>query len=517
MEIPSSIYLKLGVKYNIEISGECEHGGSFELWSGSCIFRAASHKFHTYIEFIPTASSRFEATGVKINMLDITDEYGLKIDIYSSQPSVPHSTSKKSNVRVIIKHHNRQPELIEPEVEVEPESVPESKPIKPIKPKRASASHKPSSKISIEYSSSVKSILRKKSSLPWVMMYCHDVDLLHRLSLFHKISTKFQTNVLHIIGPKDKKYTEATLQLKKDYPAIDVFNYVRQNIFMKDDIQGITEFSLESSTNQLLTALKTNRGIITQVAISNSLSKFSDKIRQEYGFCDYLSKHKPTIFFGCYNRSDFETIKAHKNKTYVMWGGTDVLMMENTDMLDFFRGRNVHHIAISQQIADRLNNNGIANVTQIHLRLLNYWDYPEPAVLGDAVYIYTALDPKRADQIYGSSIYKEVIRRLPDIKFIIAHGQYTKSQIIDVYHKCFIGLRLTKFDGNANTVQELGMLGINCVHNGEFPNSLGWSTVDDVVRLIQIERQKIGTIQQNVRDQMLSYLDTSYDWLFDFS
>ena len=35
----------------------------------------------------------------------------------------------------------------------------------------------------------------------------------------------------------------------------------------------------------------------------------------------------------------------------------------------------------------------------------------------------------------------------------------------DIYKKCFIGLRLTQYDGNANTVQEFESMNIPIIHN----------------------------------------------------
>ena len=40
----------------------------------------------------------------------------------------------------------------------------------------------------------------------------------------------------------------------------------------------------------------------------------------------------------------------------------------------------------------------------------------------------------------------------------------------EVYKKCFIGLRLTDHDGNANTVQELKAMNIPVIHNGDDDN-----------------------------------------------
>ena len=48
------------------------------------------------------------------------------------------------------------------------------------------------------------------------------------------------------------------------------------------------------------------------------------------------------------------------------------------------------------------------------------------------------------------------------------------AKMIDIYSKCFMGIRLCENDGNANTVQEMGLLGLPVLHNGLYPNSVPW-------------------------------------------
>ena len=53
----------------------------------------------------------------------------------------------------------------------------------------------------------------------------------------------------------------------------------------------------------------------------------------------------------------------------------------------------------------------------------------------------------------------------------------------NVYAKCFIVLRLTTLDGNANTVQECQVMNIPVVHN-QSDYGLKWVTKDDVIKHI---------------------------------
>ena len=86
------------------------------------------------------------------------------------------------------------------------------------------------------------------------------------------------------------------------------------------------------------------------------------------------------------------------------------------------------------------------------------------------------------------------------------------SQLVDVYKKCFIGLRLTKHDGLSNTVVELGLSGRRCVWNGGSPNAVRWSTVDSVVEAIKAEQLLVGVENVGLHDQMLEFLALPPGW-----
>ena len=53
-----------------------------------------------------------------------------------------------------------------------------------------------------------------------------------------------------------------------------------------------------------------------------------------------------------------------------------------------------------------------------------------------------------------------------------------------LYSRCFIGLRLTKHDGNANMVQEMEAMNIPVIHNSS-DYGLKWNSVDDIISHIK--------------------------------
>jgi hypothetical protein len=301
---------------------------------------------------------------------------------------------------------------------------------------------------------------------------------------------------------------------------------------------------------------------IDQIYVSRGLESFKEKFKNKYSLVDYHDRNKPVIFFGLYYPQDFHIIRNHRGLGLMIWGGTDSSFITKWNMqryidyqsdeiahtlnlkelidsykdnrrnvllsfiknrtenfsiltefdtpgyfLDVMRRPNIKHLAISNDISEDLLN---VNIKSQRL-ILSFIDKSKfkPSIKGNSVYIYTSeTHPNR----YGYQIYKSIIEKMSDINFIVAiANKYTKIE--DIYEKCFIGLRLTSHDGNANTVQELGLSGIKCVHNGDFPNGISWKTEDDVINIIRQEQKMIGTKDDTLTLKMLKYLDDDEDWL----
>ena len=76
------------------------------------------------------------------------------------------------------------------------------------------------------------------------------------------------------------------------------------------------------------------------------------------------------------------------------------------------------------------------------------------------------------------------MQRLPQYKYILSNKTSVEHDFMpDVYKQCFIMLRLTTHDGNANSVQECEAMGIPVIHN-QSDYGLKWETVDDVIKHI---------------------------------
>ena len=229
-----------------------------------------------------------------------------------------------------------------------------------------------------------------------------------------------------------------------------------------------------------------NKRDIYQLYTSSDLKHLEKRFIKKYNVTNRNRNiNKPIVIFGLYYDKDYEFLKNFVGKKYVMFGGTDIDMPKYQKKIkEISQNNNIYFLSISQNIQKRLLQKNIHSEI-VTLNLVNKYIFKPPAKLGDYIFIYDGRLWQRNDDTYGKSIFTEVIKRLPEHKFIFSSKlNVQNSDMFNVYSKCFIGLRLTPRDGNANMVQEMEAMKIPVIHNhSEY--GIKWKTIDDVIEIIQ--------------------------------
>lgn len=278
--------------------------------------------------------------------------------------------------------------------------------------------------------------------------------------------------------------------------------------------------------------------MIKQAYVSNNLSFFKSNFLKSNNLRDYFSKNEPSFFFGCYTDYDFNMISTHKSKRIIILGGSDSDIKNNKkSQLKNLRllGKNTYFLSISDYIKLDLNIYRINN-TRICLSFSNK-DIFLP--VSKYIYIYIYIGSIKAAEFYGCDILERIMKMTYNkYKFIITKSKKKENEIIknrmlikypflreaqyvspeniyDLYKKCFIGLRLTKHDGNANTVQELGLCGIKCLYNGDslLPNAIKWNNIKDIVNIIDKEYKTVGETDIELSNKVKEYFEKEKKWL----
>ena len=270
---------------------------------------------------------------------------------------------------------------------------------------------------------------------------------------------------------------------------------------------------------------------INQLHMAEHLKQtFYDRVKNSSALRDYEDDYLPAIFFGIWSDEDLDTLRKNKSLKIIIWTGGDINAADYRE--DYVKERvlrnvseiralsKVIHLSISPFIAKSLEKFGIPSV-QMPFCPLDF-DLYKPVKKGNSIYIYTA--PSR-ESYYGFDLYDKVVEKYKDINFIFACCKggydfmkatgyqskydvryYEQEELIEVYSQCFLALRLTRHDGIAFTVQELGLMGIRSVHNGSGPGALNYKTLEDVYRHIDNERETTGTCDEVLANAVRRYL-----------
>jgi hypothetical protein len=225
--------------------------------------------------------------------------------------------------------------------------------------------------------------------------------------------------------------------------------------------------------------------------IDTSLKQFETPFAKKYKLikcktldCDNL------IVFGCYSHNMFALLDKRVNHkepltTYIIWGGSDFIPCRKIlRQLILLKNNKIKHLAISNCLYKRLTNANLS-VTRIQFNLVDT-DLFKPVttnIVSNTIYIYSGhpINRGRNSNTYGSTIFESIMKQLPQFNYILSHKlNVPYDKMPDIYAKCFIVLRLTQLDGNANTAQECETMNIPIVHN-QSDNGLKWKTKEDVV------------------------------------
>lgn len=272
------------------------------------------------------------------------------------------------------------------------------------------------------------------------------------------------------------------LKNKKNYITwLKNNNYIldEENNYNKDD-EIILEYNFEDYI------LKNN---IKYINVSKALRHFESRMCKKFNLIKYnklCDKFENVVFFGLYDKNDYTELTNHIGKKFLMWGGTDTNLKYDLRINILNKIKNYYDIinlSISDNITNSLKKYDIISIP-IYLNMVNINIFKPLEKLGKSIYIYNGFT-KGNEEIYGKSIYQRVIEKIPEYEYIFSNNLNVEyNQMPEIYSKCFIGLRLTEHDGNANTVQEFNAMNIPIIFNGT--GGIKWKNIDDIIKIIKI-------------------------------
>ena len=238
---------------------------------------------------------------------------------------------------------------------------------------------------------------------------------------------------------------------------------------------------------------------IEQTSVAGCIGFFKPGFLDRWKLDDYNDVNKPCFFLGI---EQVDIINNHRGlKIIYPISPYDCTFLERIEYSDSI-------ILIGSPF---LPENTRYKIKNVELEIKDYSAF-KPNVLGDKIYCYVGLESRKNEFDFDRicRIQERINYKIIYVNTDSLYG-YLPSETLkeNYYDRCFVSINLNGGTG-MTTVRELGLMGRNTITNSKynFPSMLEYEDDDDIIRLINLEAKKIGTIQpamdcHNVNDEWL--------------
>jgi hypothetical protein len=249
---------------------------------------------------------------------------------------------------------------------------------------------------------------------------------------------------------------------------------------------------------------------VNQIRVSRNVKFFADRMMQKFNLQPLTDMTQPVVMYGIYNGSDYEFFKIFEPFIIALWRGTDALVTNEKKAAVILAKKNCKHYAASLKVQASLARWGIrAEVLPITSTSLNIQCEPR----GNFVYCYISSKHPVMYAKYRMSILRKLEKSLP-YKFIYTTlHKYSSKDLLAIYKKCFVGVRLLDHDGMSNSILEMGLMGRRTISNSGLPYTIRWKNMKGIRQAI-IKQYK-ARYQENkyISDAYCKLIDIGEGWL----
>ena len=246
---------------------------------------------------------------------------------------------------------------------------------------------------------------------------------------------------------------------------------------------------------------------IQQFRSANNVRYFAQRMMDKFSLVSFTDESEPVILYGMYKDEDYELLK--KTKGTVVWCGTDAMVV-NKNRAEIIKAHPHRHIAKSKQVQNTLRkwkiDSELIPVTSTPLNI-------ECKPRGNKVYAYVCSDNPVMYQKYKMPILKKLEVDLP-YKFIFTTiKKYKPEDLLLIYEKCFVGIRLLDHDGLSNSILEMGLMGRRTISNSGLPGTIPWGGYKALKQNIEKEYAHRKQDNRAISDAVRKFIDIDDSWL----
>lgn len=246
---------------------------------------------------------------------------------------------------------------------------------------------------------------------------------------------------------------------------------------------------------------------IQQFRSANNVRYFAQRMMDKFSLVPFTDESEPVILYGMYKDEDYELLQ--RTKGTVVWCGTDAMVV-NQKRSEIIKAYPHRHIAKSKQVQDSLK------MWKIDSELIPVTSTPltiKCKPRGQHIYAYVCSDNDVMYRKYKMSILKKLQTDLP-YKFIFTTiKKFKPDELMGIYEKCFIGIRLLDHDGLSNSILEMGLMGRRTISNSGLPGTIPWGGMKGIKLNIQKEFAQRKQNNRAISEEVRKFIDIDDQWL----
>ena len=246
---------------------------------------------------------------------------------------------------------------------------------------------------------------------------------------------------------------------------------------------------------------------IKQFRCANNVRYFAQRMMDKFSLVPFVDESEPVILYGMYKDEDYELLK--KTKGTVVWCGTDAMVVSQK-RADIIKAHPHRHIAKSKQVQSSLRKWKIdSELIPVTSTPLDIQCKPR----GNMVYAYVCSDNHVMYSKYRMPILQRLSQDLP-YKFIFTTiKKYKSDELLAIYEKCFIGVRLLDHDGLSNSILEMGLMGRRTISNSGLPGTIPWGGYKVLKQNVEKEYAHRKEDNKTIPDAVRKFIDIDDQWL----
>lgn len=246
--------------------------------------------------------------------------------------------------------------------------------------------------------------------------------------------------------------------------------------------------------------------MIEQVRFSKSIKAFEANFCKKWNVVPYYDINKPCLFMGVYDIDDATTINNHKSLKIIFITGRLRKVYKHFKLIN---PKNVV-LKVTKNSEDYIYDNFEEIKNKYKIKYCNFpiKDYSMfiPNILGNKIYCYLGSWKRR--KYLGYNVIEEIKKNTPFEILYGFQGHTIEDLKANFYDKCFINIKPGLATG-ITSATELAYMGRYTISNSKIPFCIGYSNIDDIIKIINQEAKKIGTIQSSL---VGDYHDVDIEW-----